>query len=81
MQTFGPVLGESVCQLYDTLIYQPNLQFEGSKLVITSLTPAPTSTALITPDTVSVGDEASTSTASYDDVCVTIKLHKVNLLE
>lgn len=62
-------------------ISQPILQFEEHELVITSITLPPTSTVLITPDAAAVGDEASSSTASYDVVCVTIKLHRVNLLE
>ncbi|CAK6970324.1 uncharacterized protein LOC125891993 isoform X1, partial [Scomber scombrus] len=68
-------------QLDDTLIHQPILQFEEHDLVIASITLLSTNTALITPDTAAIGDEASSSTAPHDVVCATIKLHRVNLLE
>lgn len=78
---FGPFLGDPLAsQLDDTLLHEPILQFEGDELVITSNTLPSTSTVLITPDTATV-HEASSSTASCDVVCVTIKLHRVNLLE
>lgn len=79
---FGHFLGEPMAsQLDDTLIHQPSLQFEEDGLVIASIMLPPTSTTLITPDTAYIGDEASSSTASYEVVCVTIKLHRVNLLD
>ncbi len=77
---FGPYLGEPMAsQLDDTLIHQPSLHIEDEDLVLTSIMLPPTSTSLITPD--QIGDEASSSTASYEVVCVTIKLHRVNLVE
>ncbi|XP_049930770.1 uncharacterized protein LOC126408977 [Epinephelus moara] len=43
--------------------------------------PPPTSTANVTPESASIGEVASSSTVSYDVVHITIKLHRVNLLE
>jgi len=100
----GPYLGEPMAgQMDDTLIYQPGLQVD-EDLIITSVLFPRTSSALITPDTASTGDNtssmslptstpnftpesaslgdvASSSTASCDVVHITIKLHRVNLLE
>lgn len=66
--------------LYCHQIWRRSMQML-DELVITSTTLTPTSTALITPDTACIGDKTSSSTASYDSVCVTIKLHRVSLLE
>lgn len=78
---FGPFLGEPMAsQMDDSLIHQPSQRSEEDELVITSITLPATSTAL-TPDTASICGEARSSTASYDVVRVTIKLHRVNLLE
>ncbi|CAI5678452.1 unnamed protein product [Oreochromis niloticus] len=77
----GPYLGEPLpCQLDDTVTDEPFLQFEGDDLVITSITLPPTNTAVSSPGT-SISNEAMTSAASYDVVCVTIKLHRVTILE
>lgn len=76
--TFGPVLGELMAgELNDTLIYQPSMQFDGDDSDFTSVE-LPSTNADITPVS---GDSASSSAASYELVCVNIKLHRINLLE
>ncbi|CAI5671030.1 unnamed protein product [Oreochromis niloticus] len=77
----GPYLGEPLpCQLDDTVIDEPFLQFEEDDLVITSITLPPTNTAVSSPDT-SISNEAISSAGSYDVVCITIKLHRVTIME
>ena len=90
-----PYLGEPMAgQMDDTLIYLPGLQVD-EDLNITSVRLPRTSSALMTLDTASTGDNtsstslqtstanfvANSSTASYNVVHITIKLHRVNLLE
>ncbi|XP_073808037.1 uncharacterized protein isoform X2 [Danio rerio] len=71
----GPYLGEPLaCHLDDTVI------LEDDDLVITSLTPPSINIAVSTPNP-SISNEAMSSPASYDLVCITIKLHRVNILE
>lgn len=77
--TFGPVHGEPIVgQLDDTLIYQPSTRFEGEELSIISSEHASTSTAHFT--SVLAG-ETTTSTPSYEIICINVKLHRSNLLE
>ncbi|XP_035984919.1 uncharacterized protein LOC110367624 [Fundulus heteroclitus] len=77
--TFGPVHGDPISgQLDDTLIFQPSMQFEGEESDVISIELPSTSTAHFT--SVSAY-EASTSTASYEVVSITVKLHRSNLLE
>ncbi|XP_049437634.1 uncharacterized protein LOC125891993 isoform X1 [Epinephelus fuscoguttatus] len=79
---FGPFLGDPTdSQLDDTLLHEPSQQFEDDETAVISITLPPTSTVGNPPDTESVGDTASTSAASYEVVSITIKLHRVNLLE
>lgn len=74
----GPFLGDPVdSQLDDTLLHEPSQQFEDDEPAFTSITLPPTSTV----GTACMGDAASTSAASYEVVSITIKLHRVNLLE
>ncbi|XP_070397922.1 uncharacterized protein [Nothobranchius furzeri] len=77
----GPYLGEPLaCHLDDTLIGEANLQLEGDDLVITSITFPQASTPGSYTDT-PISNEATSSSASYEVVCVTIKIHRVKILE
>lgn len=79
---YGPFLGAPMDnQLDDTLLHEPGQQFEDDDTAVITITLPPTSTVSNTSDTGSVGDTASTSAASYGVVSITIKLHRVNLLE
>lgn len=79
---FGPSLGDPMdSQLDDTLIHDPDMQFVDNNPVITFSTLPPTCTAGNPPEAAFVSDAAITSTASYEVVNITIKLHRVNLLE
>ncbi|XP_036952592.1 uncharacterized protein LOC119018763 isoform X3 [Acanthopagrus latus] len=79
---FGTFLGDPTdSQLDDTLLHEPSQQFEDDETAVISITLPPTSTVGNPPDTGSVGDTASTSAASYEVVSITIRLHRVNLLE
>ena len=79
---FGTFLGDPTdSQLDDTLLHEPSQQFEDDETAVISITLPPTSTVGNPPDTGSVGDTASTSAPSYEVVSITIRLHRVNLLE
>lgn len=70
----GPMLTDpGVLQLDDTLIWQPSQQSDDDLIIIPSVTPPTAST----PDIVSHGETSDLSNV----VSVTVKLHRVNLLE
>ncbi|KAF7650279.1 hypothetical protein LDENG_00128340 [Lucifuga dentata] len=79
----GPFLGEPMAsQLDDTLpMTDLILQVGEDDLIVTSFTPPQANTTVTTQDLASAGDEVNSASASYDILCITIKLHRVNLLD